>query len=249
MNRLLAILCAIFVVFLASADNYKYLYLNNGNIVKGIILASDENSPTITIKTENGEVFTYNKSEIRKLGNTPLVPSKDEVPENIKNRHKDYSKFDSGFWATIETNTGYLFNFEDTRLGFVDLDIVGGYRFNEYARLGLGVGARYYIGNNDYRKDNTEWAFPIFANIRGNIISAKYRTVVPFYSFDIGTSCRDGFMIRPTIGLRIGEPRSAFILGLSYMGQSIKSFEIVKNEKVNKEKFASFFTIKLGYEF
>jgi hypothetical protein len=56
-------------------------------------------------------------------------------------------------------------------------------------------------------------------------------------------------MIRPTIGLRIGEPRSAFILGLSYMGQSIKSFEIVKNEKVNKEKFASFFTIKLGYEF
>ena len=56
----------------------------------------------------------------------------------------------------------------------------------------------------------------------------------------------DGFMIRPSLGIRIGEPREAFTLALSYMGQDISTW----NSKMEKAfKYTNFAAIRLGYEF
>lgn len=163
---------------------------------------------------------------------------------------KNYSSFDTGFWIAAEAVGAYSCRLYNSNFGLTEIDVTAGYRFNEYLRVGLGLGARYYFDNNKVRYYSSEWAMPIFANIRGNIIPTNYRTTVPYYSFDIGGTVRDGFMIRPTIGLRIGQPRNAFLLGLAYTGQSLKGFEFSpENKRLSKQRFVSFITLKLGYEF
>ncbi len=124
---------------------------------------------------------------------------------------------------------------------------MAGYRFNEYVRVGLGLGARYYFDNNKVRSTLSEWAFPIFLNIRGNFIPTRYRDVVPYYSFDIGGTVRDGFMLRPTVGLRVGLERSAFLVGLGYVGQDLSTYS--RDNLRKTRRFVNFITLKLGYEF
>lgn len=124
---------------------------------------------------------------------------------------------------------------------------MAGYRFNEYVRVGLGLGARYYFDNNKVRSTLSEWAFPIFLNVRGNFIPTRYRDVVPYYSFDIGVTVRDGFMLRPTVGLRVGRERSAFLVGLGYVGQDLSTYS--RDNLRKTRRFVNFITLKLGYEF
>ncbi len=86
---------------------------------------------------------------------------------------------------------------------------------------------------------------PLYATLRGNIIPSEYRNIVPYYSFDMGASIRDGFMVRPGIGIRVGQNRNAFLINLSYLGQNIIATEY--NQR--KNKFTSFVMLKVGYEF
>ena len=83
---------------------------------------------------------------------------------------------------------------------------------------------------------------PIYANVRGNIISQDNRSVVPYWSFNIGGAIRDGFLVSPTIGIRVGEQRNAFIAGISYGYNEIKGYE-------NGKKGINFVLMRLGYEF
>lgn len=173
------------------------------------------------------------------------------LPEvNTERIQKNYSEAEKGFWIAAEAVGGYSCRLFNSNFGLAEIDVTAGYRFSEYARAGLGFGARYYFDNPHVRFYSSEWAFPVYANIRGNIIPTNYRTTVPYYSFDVGGTIRDGFMIRPTVGLRIGQPRSAFLIGLTYTGQSLKSFRWDYDEtRCPSRRFVSFISLKLGYEF
>lgn len=136
---------------------------------------------------------------------------------------------------------------------FAELDIYAGYRFNDYARVGIGLGPRYYFTPGNLRRTSVKWAMPLVFNVRGNIIPQDYRTVIPYYSVDLGATVGDGFMLRPTIGIRCGEPRSAFLLGVSYMLQNLRGY---RNETlddvvrvVDANNATSSFALTLGYEF
>ena len=83
---------------------------------------------------------------------------------------------------------------------------------------------------------------PLFLNLRGNFIPTGYRDVVPFWSIDFGTTFPDGVMFRPTLGIRVGQQRSAFTVALGYLGQHFKSLP-------DAPDFYSGITLKLGYEF
>lgn len=159
----------------------------------------------------------------------------------------DYTDNQTGFWMAGEVSTGYSCRLFHSNFGFTELDAVGGYRFSEYLRVGLGVGGRYYFDNDRVRYSPAAWSFPIFANVRGSFIPTQYRSVVPFYSFDIGGTIRDGFMVRPSVGMRIGRERSSFVVSLGYVGQDLTSFSRIDLGK--ERKFVSFVTLKLGYEF
>ncbi len=243
------IIISIFVLICSSIVSFAqedYLQLNNGSIIKGKIENVVENQ-SVTIKSTNGQTYTYPMIEINHInyGQPPKTPN-----QKSTSNYKEYSTFDQGFWGAIEFQGGYSCNFTKSNAPMLELDAVGGYRFNQFIRLGIGIGSRYYINSDKLRTSSIEWSFPIYANIRGNIIPDEDRTIVPYYSFDIGGAIRDGFLIRPTIGVRIGQPRSAFLLGLSYLGQSLKCFDINKDGNPTiKRKLTSFVTIKIGYEF
>lgn len=162
-------------------------------------------------------------------------------------KQADYTSAGSGFWMAAEASAAYSFRLFNSNFGYTEIDAVAGYRFNEYVRVGLGLGARYYFDNNKVRSTLSEWAFPIFLNVRGNFIPTRYRDVVPYYSFDIGVTVRDGFMLRPTVGLRVGRERSAFLVGLGYVGQDLSTYS--RDNLRKTRRFVNFITLKLGYEF
>lgn len=164
-------------------------------------------------------------------------------------QYNEYTDNHTGFWIAGEASTAYSCRLFNSNFGYTELNAVGGYRFNDYLRLGIGIGARYYFDNNKVRTDLSEWAFPVFFNIRGNFIPSNYRNVVPYYSLDVGGTIRDGFMVRPTVGLRVGRERSAFLVGLGYVGQNLTTWQVSDARAGENTKFVSFITLKLGYEF
>lgn len=179
-------------------------------------------------------------------GRTVKMPTESAKPL------KDYGSASAGFWNAVELQGGYSVNHGHSNIGLTELDYVAGYRVNEFFRFGAGVGARFYPKSTDLRDTSWKWSFPIFVNVRGNIISREqYRTVVPYYSLDAGAAIRDGFMVRPTIGLRIGDfERSAFLVGISYLAQNVRIAKIDSDGRRSRDKYlSSFITLKIGYEF
>lgn len=184
----------------------------------------------------------------------PAFSQENEVrrmPEvNKDNLQHNYSADNTGFWIAAEAVGGYSCRLYNSNFALAEIDVTAGYRLNEYLRVGLGFGGRYYFDNSAVRYNGSEWAFPLYANARGNFIPTDYRTTVPYWSFDLGGTILDGFMMRPTVGLRIGQKRSAFLLGLTYTGQSLKGYTInERGTRDPKTKFVSFISLKLGYEF
>jgi len=154
----------------------------------------------------------------------------------------DYSVAESGFWCAGQIYGAYSTIISSPNSPYGEIDFIGGYRFNKYLRVGIGLAGRYYFNNDEVRKSDMKWAMPLYLNIRGNIIDDTYRTVTPYYSMDLGATIRDGFMMRPTIGIRVGQERSAFLLGLTYTGQSLKY-------RKGNQKFVSFVGLTLGFEY
>lgn len=168
--------------------------------------------------------------------------------QNLGTRHTNLSKNNTGFFFAVEASGGVTVT--GATVPMVELDVVGGYRFNEFVRLGIGLGPRYYINGDRIRAAKKEqWTMPLYLNIRGNFIPGDYRNVIPYYSVDAGYTIGDDFMIRPSVGVRFGSNRSAFLLGIAYLGQNMKTGII--NPDTNKETkyFGSFLCLKLGYEF
>lgn len=250
MKKIFSLIIAVCFALSVSAQQQgeDVVYLNNGTVIKGVIEKAEENV-SVSIRTSNGELLTYPAIEVRRIayGKEPVMPKKAQK----NNGYKEYSTFETGFWFATELQGGYSLNLSKKNVGMTELDVVGGYRFNQYAKVGLGFGGRYYFNNDDVRYSSVKWAFPLYLNVRGNFISDEYRTVVPYYSMDLGAAFRDGVFFRPTVGIRVGSERSAFLLGLSYMGQQLKCFKTnadTGNKLVHK-KYTSFITLKVGYEF
>ena len=175
------------------------------------------------------------------------------LPEvDATQQYREYRTLDRGFFIAAELSGGYSCRISNPNLGYAELDAVAGYRFNEFLQVGAGVGARYYFNNDEVRYTTIKWAAPLFINVRGNIIPHQYRKVVPYYSVDMGGTFRDGFMFRPSVGLRIGQPRSAFLVGLAYMAQGMDTAGWTgegHRVKYKENSVVSFITLKIGYQF
>lgn len=165
----------------------------------------------------------------------PAVPKQEKYTEfTLKNK---------GYWCSVEFGVASSAKFHETCMWTSTLSFVNGYRFNDYLRLGVGIGAGYYFANNDVARDtDIKWTMPIFVNARGNFMSQEVREIVPFWSVDIGGAVRDGFLFTPSVGCRIGERRSAFLVSLGYSYRGIDAKRGLGNSR-------SFILLKIGYEF
>ena len=156
--------------------------------------------------------------------------------------YRDYTSQEQGFWYAVEAEGGSSIMEHKTSMQYVNLTFTGGYRINEYLRVGAGFGGRMYVNNASVRNSNSKFGIPILANVRGNIISAKDRDGVPFWSVNVGGITNDGAFFSPTIGYSFGGLRNNFQVGVSYTLSNLKDNTGVRQNY-------SYFGLKLGYEF
>lgn len=230
------LMCMIGVICSWAQHGHDVIYLNNGNIVRGTILKSANDQ--VEIIASNGETYVYPMVEVRKIERG--------VSSSERNRTKsefiEYRQQFTGYWSSVEVDLGNMISLSGKNMQHAELNWINGYRFGEFLKLGVGFGVRYYVNNHEQRSSSIRWAFPIFADIRGNFIPQTSRNFVPYWSFDIGGVVRDGFMMSPTLGLRIGEKRSCMLVGLSYIGQTMKRYD-------GERRFENGISLKIGYEF
>lgn len=157
--------------------------------------------------------------------------------------YTEFSLQDKGYWWSTEFSGGSSLAFHEKNLGTLSVSFVNGYRFNDFLRIGVGVGVQYHVANNnDVRNTRIKWTMPIYINARGNFMSQEVREIVPFWSVDVGGVVRDGFLLTPSVGCRIGERRSAFLLSVGY---SLRTIDARKG----CAKTRNYALLKLGYEF
>lgn len=147
-----------------------------------------------------------------------------------------------GYWCSIEVNGGSTLMENHRNVTLVNAEFTNGYRFSQWLKVGAGIGVMYYPNNNDVRDTKNHLSMPLFINVRGNMLSEEICRTVPYWSVNVGTSIPDGFFLTPTVGLRIGEKRSAFLVGVSYTLRHLKTC-------LGSMTNYSGAMVKLGYEF
>ena len=160
----------------------------------------------------------------------------------------DYTQRETGFWCALDLDAGSTVLLNHRNMQSVQVTYTAGYRFNEYLKVGLGVGAKYYVNNNEARRGSSNcWTFPLLVNVRGNFFSQADRSMVPYWSVNVGSAINDGFFITPTLGLRFGEQRNSWLLGISY------SFNHINTDKLTapatRVNSMSALLLHVGYEF
>lgn len=156
--------------------------------------------------------------------------------------YKNYTSEDKGFWCAFELDGGSSIMDVKTNIPYVNLTFTGGYRISEFFRFGAGFGGRMYLKNEDIKEHDSKFAVPIFANARGNFMSAYDRDGVPFWSLNVGGIPSEGFLLNPTIGYSFGGMRNNFLIGVSYTLATFK--DCLQNNQAY-----SYFGLKIGYEF
>lgn len=148
----------------------------------------------------------------------------------------------SGYWCSIELNGGSTLMESSNNVALVSAEFTNGYRLSQWIKVGAGIGVMYYPNNNNVRDTNNHLSMPLFVNVRGNMLSEEIRRTVPYWSLNIGTSLPDGLFLTPTVGLRVGEKRSAFLVGVSYTLRHLKTCPGCMTNYSGA-------MVKLGYEF
>ena len=172
-------------------------------------------------------------------------------------KYVDHSEKTSGFWCTVEANAGTYITFKESvkPAQKAGLTVACGYMVNEFFKIGAGVGANYYFNNNDQiRYSSIKHTVPVFVDMRGNLTSQEVRNFVPYWSFDIGAAVHDGFFVAPTIGMKFGEMRDSWLLGLTVCLQQIDKHWTDENKQFSPHgktspEMLSFIGLKVGYEF
>lgn len=165
------------------------------------------------------------------------------LPEKpIRTEYKDHGSQDKGFWCAVDIDGGSSLMYGKTNLQYTNLLFTGGYRINEYLRIGGSLGLRTYVNNNELRDSDSPLAFPLTVSARGNILSTLDREAVPFWSVNIGGVVGEGFMLNPTLGYSFGGLRHNFLVGLSY---TLSNFI----DSAQQSRTYSYLGVKVGYEF
>lgn len=134
--------------------------------------------------------------------------------------HTDYRVKETGYWIGGLLD-GYFASNGRSMAGAVQFNIVQGYRFSEFLKVGIGVAPKYYfLGNTDFcGKNGSPISVPIYADVRGNINPQTDAEFAFCWSADAGYAINEGVYLSPFIGIRIGDIRHNFTAGITYAFQ------------------------------
>jgi len=124
------------------------------------------------------------------------------------------------------------------------IEMINGFRFNDYLFIGGGVGFRYtdalyfrsHIGSRFYESRDGKYLIPLYARLKANLTNAN---VSPFflgnigYTFDVGQNPNKntyGLMIEPAFGIdfRLNDGRTGlyFLVGVNLQNAEYRYFGI-----------------------
>ncbi len=125
------------------------------------------------------------------------------LPERPKRaKYVDYSVKQTGWWCAAQLGGGYS---TTTNAFFGQFDFVNGYRFSEFLKVGVGVSPRLGLKT-----------IPIYAEVRGNIISQEDTMFAFYWNGDVGYAINGGFYASPGVGMKFGGIRHNFLIGVHY---------------------------------
>ncbi len=175
------------------------------------------------------------------LGSANAQEREIRMPEETVHR-TNIAEVDRGYWCSIELGGGSTTMEGMRNVAMAGVAFTNGYRFNLYSTVGGAVEVFHYPNIGNVRDPKTHLAMPLFVNARGNILSDEIRRVVPYWSVNVGATLPDGLFLTPGVGLRIGERRSAFLIGINYTFRHL-------NAQPERTEDYSGVMLKLGYEF
>ncbi|MEI7501123.1 MAG: hypothetical protein WCK84_11835 [Bacteroidota bacterium] len=213
------------------------VYLKNGSIIRGTIIEQIPNE-SVRIETADKSVFVYRMNEISKIAKetklTTYTPSNKKESGSSKSKDNastsaaststaSASKGEkkSGYYGSIRAGGGIgLGNSQDVAI--LKLDIINGYRFNQYFAAGIGIGGQDYFSTD---LSNHSYCGSIFANFMGRYPDTKiapYLGVGCGYTFQITPSFGGlGFLLNPTVGVSFRLGKSTIELGVGYLMQNV----------------------------
>lgn len=174
-----------------------------------------------------------------------ILPNRPNTRRNVQN-FQPIGSMQHGFWAALEAELGTTAMPQSRNMQSAGLQVIAGYRVSEFFRMGVGIGFRNYVNDPGVRDRGDAWAFPIFAHLRGNIVTQEVYHAVPFWSLSAGAAVRDGIMFQPNIGVRFGTDRNAFTLALGYHYQQMNT---TYDKQINEKDNVNGVALTLGYEF
>ena len=201
MKKLIILSLAFFFMYGLSAQekatHYDVIYLKDGSEFRGALL---EYQPTyVTIKALGGKELRFEKDQIAKVVQEPIIVGKAKKPYLFKERGVYKALLFSVTPGTAAWN-------DDFAKGYGGKAVVG-YQWNRWIGTGLGVGIEnYYPGQG-------ETVYPVFLELRGYL---KEDNIAPYYTFSGGYAftivdeesriieSKGGTLIHPAIGVRFG---------------------------------------------
>lgn len=141
MKRFFTILLSA-MLFAGAAFAEDVIYLNNGVVIKGTVTSDDGNK--VTVQTKSGATLEYKKLEIRKIDSGESLAAAPATPKRAK--YVDYDAKPNGWWCAVEVMGGGSVDANyNPNLYNIGFSFINGYRFNQWIRIGIGIGFRYYI--------------------------------------------------------------------------------------------------------
>lgn len=198
MKNTKSILLGIFmlVATVASAQTLEdAIYLKNGTIYRGTIIEQVPGE-TYKIQITGGTVFSVTVAEVQKITKEPVKTEN----TNYRNRGNDEMAYHwPGHKRDTSDTPAYLkkrrfFHSVEFRPGInnIGLRFVRGYKFNQFASLGLGLGFDgVYMGNGiSFGKDvynnkniNNGLYIPLYLQLSGDILKKR---ITPYYFIEAG---------------------------------------------------------------
>lgn len=146
------------------------------------------------------------------------------------------------YWCAIEVGGGSTAMENMKNVAMTGASFIGGYRFSQFLKVGAGLGVLYYPNSSNVRNTKNHLAMPLFLNARGNFLTDDIRRTVPFWSLNYGIGIPDGQFLTPSVGLRVGEKRNAFLVSIGYTLRHLKVYPGYTSD-------LSGALLKFGYEF
>lgn len=195
--------------------NLQNIYLNNGSVLHGQVLAIDTGYITMKVNATN---ITMLYADVKQIG------GETNLNNGIKNK-KWYGNISMKGMPGYENYYSYgivPYNYSQSLMGW-NIEMSGGYKLRHFLQAGIGIGA------TTFHLASAKNFVPVYAELKGEITKTK---IAPCYKLEAGYAqaiqskinknahVKGGTFFSPSIGIRFQKQNTATQISIGYMQQN-----------------------------